>query len=186
MEKRTMNKTLVILILSSLLAANSHSGNSEGAALPSATYVVANINAVDEGEHVIRKLDMTLTDKRGKVRQRDTVAYRKYFGDEKRSVLFYQQPSNVKGTGFLTYDYADNAKDDDQWLYLPALRKVRRISASDRGDYFLGTDLTYEDMKLEGKLQPADWAYRVLTEVTRDGAALLQVEGVPHTKAIAK
>lgn len=70
----------------------------------------------------------------------------------------------MKGTAFLTFDYADSGKDDDQWLYLPALRKVRRISASDRGDYFLGTDFTYEDIMLEGKLERSDYDFSVVRE----------------------
>jgi len=155
-------------------------------ALPDTNSVVEKVNAVDEGEFVTRKLSMKLTDKRGKVRQRETLSYRKFFGDAKRTVLFYQQPRNVKGTGFLTYDYPDVKVDDDQWLYLPALRKVRRISASDRGDYFLGTDMTYEDMKLEGKLEPADYQYKVLAEEQLEGRPVLKLEGVPHSKEIAK
>ena len=66
----------------------------------------------------------------------------------------------MRGTGFLTYDYADVSVDDDQWLYLPALRKVRRISASDRGDFFLGTDFTYEDIKKEQKVEINDYAFQ--------------------------
>lgn len=151
-----------------------------------AEQVVAQINAVDDGDHVTRTLKMVMTDKNGKVRERLTTGYRKYFGDEKRSVLFYQQPSNVKGTGFLTWDYKNPDTDDDQWLYLPALRKVRRISASDRGDYFLGTDMTYEDMKLEGKLEPADYHYILLGNVQLNSQSFLKLEGVPHTKAIAR
>ena len=76
-------------------------------------------------------------------------------------------PTNVKGTGFLTYDYKTTDvdgvdKDDDQWLYLPALRKVRRISSSDRGDYFLGTDFTYDDIKLEGKVDVKDYNFSLI------------------------
>jgi len=130
--------------------------------LPNGQWVVQKINAIDDGEHRVNRMDMKLTDKRGKVRERKTIAYRKYFGDEKRTVLFYRSPRNIKNTGFLTYDYADIKKNDDQWLYLPALRKARRISASDRGDYFLGTDATYEDIKLEGKLSLADFSYTSL------------------------
>lgn len=174
-------KQLTTLSLGLLLA-----GTSFAAALPNAETVVRNINAVDEGEHVSRQMAMTMIDKRGKVRERETVGFRKFFGDEKRSVLFYKKPANVKDTGFLTYDYKDSATDDDQWLYLPALRKVRRISASDRGDYFLGTDMTYEDMKLEGKLEPADYAFTVLGEEDLNGRRVIKVESVPHTKDIAK
>ena len=49
-------------------------------------------------------------------------------------------------------------------MYLPALRKVRRISSSDRGDYFLGTDFTYEDMKKAGKIEKQDFDYQTLGE----------------------
>jgi outer membrane lipoprotein-sorting protein len=76
--------------------------------------------------------------------------------------------------------------DDDQWLYLPALRKVRRISASDRGDYFLGTDFTYEDIKLEGKLQNADYDFTLLGQEKINGAQVYRMEGVTKSKEIAR
>ena len=88
-------------------------------------------------------------------------------------------------TAFLTYDYADPSVDDDQWLYLPALRKVRRISASDRGDLFLGTDFTYEEIKKDNKIELADYNYqRIGTERIRD-VTTYKVEGVPKTEQIA-
>jgi predicted RND superfamily exporter protein len=153
--------------------------------------VVNNINAVDDGEYVSRDLTMTLTDKRGKVRVRETKAFRKYYDNEKRTILFYKKPTNVKGTSFLTFDYKDAKKDDDQWLYLPALRKVRRISASDRGDYFLGTDFTYEDMKLEGKLDVTDLDFTVIKAETLNivddsSYQSLLMSGTPKNAAIAK
>lgn len=153
--------------------------------------VVSNINAVDDGEYVSRDLIMTLTDKRGKVRVRETKAFRKHYDNEKRTILFYKKPSNVKGTSFLTFDYKEAKKDDDQWLYLPALRKVRRISASDRGDYFLGTDFTYEDMKLEGKLDITDLDFAILkteklTIVDDNSYQSLLMSGTPKNTTIAK
>jgi hypothetical protein len=114
----------------------SHSANK----LPDGDTIAQRINARDEGESVSRDLKMEMTDKRGKTRIRETSGYRKYYGSDKKTIIIYRSPKNVKGTGFLTFDYADTQHDDDQWLYLPAMRKVRRISASDRGDYFLGTD----------------------------------------------
>jgi len=119
------------------------------------------------------------------------LAYRKYYADEKRTILFYKKPTNVKGTSFLTFDYPQTEKDDDQWLYLPALRKVRRISASDRGDYFLGTDFTYEDIKLEGKLDLSDYSFESLkleslTLVDGVSVETVLVRGTPKTREIAK
>ncbi|SDE70895.1 efflux RND transporter permease subunit [Kordiimonas lacus] len=154
--------------------------------LPDADALIASVNARDEGQWVSRNLKMELIDKRGKTRTRDTIGYRRYFDTEKRTVLFYLAPSSVKGTGFLTYDYPEAGRDDDQWLYLPALRKIRRISASDRGDYFLGTDLSYEDIKKESKVAAEDYSFNTLGAETVDGFETVLVEGVPVSDDIAK
>jgi len=159
--------------------------------LPVAMQLVNKVNAIDDGQQVTRNLTMTMIDKRGKKRVRETLAFRKYYGEEKRTILFYKKPTNVKGTSFLTFDYPEATRDDDQWLYLPALRKVRRISASDRGDYFLGTDFTYEDIKLEGKLDITDYDFDSLKMenlVLDDGQSIkaILVRGTPKSKAIAK
>jgi len=149
------------------------------------------VNNVDDGKQVTRKLTMTMIDKRGKTRVRETQAYRKYYEQEKRTVLFYKKPTNVKGTAFLTFDYKNTAKDDDQWLYLPAMRKVRRISSSDRGDYFLGTDFTYEDIMLEGKLELTDYDFSVMrsekmTLESNEFFDTVVLQGMPKDKNIAK
>ena len=148
-------------VVVSLCAAIAHA-ELEGA--PSGREIVSKVNARDEGEFVARRLTMQLIDRRGKERTRETFGYRRYFGDEKRSVIYYLSPANIKDTGFLTFDYADPSKDDDQWLYLPATRKSRRISSSDRGDAFLGTDLSYEDMKKETKVSEEDYTFKTVGE----------------------
>lgn len=148
--------------------------------------IVQRVNQIDDGEFVTRKLVMHLTDRRGKERVRETFGYRKYFGEEKRSVIFYESPTNVKNTAFLTWDYPDSEVDDDQWLYLPAIRRVRRISSSDRGDYFLGTDFTYEDIKLEGRLELADYDYRLAGEEVVDDVATYKLTSTPKSPELAK
>jgi outer membrane lipoprotein-sorting protein len=152
----------------------------------SADAIVERVNQADDGDFVTRKLAMQMVDRRGKVRDRKTVSYRKYFGEEKRTVLFYEAPANIRDTAFMTWDYPDHTVDDDQWLYLPALRKVRRISASDRGDYFLGTDFTYEDIKLEGKLEPEDFDFSLLGEEEISGTVTYKLASVPKTADIAR
>lgn len=155
-------------------------------ALPSAAEIVRNINNRDEGESVTRTLSMQLIDRRGKIRERNTRGYRKYYDVDKHTILFYLSPKNVKDTAFLTYDYADSAREDDQWLYLPAMRKVRRISASDRGDYFLGTDLTYEDMKLETRVSERDYHYKTLGKSEVDGHECFLIEATPVDETTAR
>ncbi|PCJ37830.1 MAG: Patched family protein [Moraxellaceae bacterium] len=167
-----LTRALPLLVLVSMtIAAFVYSTNGQAASSDvralTANQVINNVNNRYDGLQQSRKLKMTLSDKRGKQRVRETRGYRKYFGDEKRTVIFYLMPTNVKGTGFLTYDYKTTDvdgvdKDDDQWLYLPALRKVRRISSSDRGDYFLGTDFTYDDIKLEGKVDVKDYNFSLI------------------------
>ncbi len=154
--------------------------------LPEGRWVIEQVNAVDDGEHVTSKLSMKMIDRRGKERTRETLTYRKYFGDEKRTVLFYLSPRNVKDTGFLTFDYPSMEIDDDQWLYLPALRKARRISASDRGDYFLGTDFSYEEIKKDGKFELGDYHFTTLEEHNIDGRKAFQIEAVPVDADTAK
>jgi len=154
--------------------------------LPDGRWIAEQINHVDEGQLRTSHIQMTLTDRRGKERVRETKVFRKYYGEEKRTVLFYLSPRNVKNTGFLTYDYPDEKVDDDQWLYLPALRKARRISASDRGDYFLGTDLTYEDMKKEGKLNLSDYHFKTLKQEQVKDGELLVLESTPINAEVAE
>jgi hypothetical protein len=129
---------------------------------------------------------LELTDRRGQTRAQEIRSFRRYFADEKRTILFYTAPANVRGTGFLTYDYADGAAEDDQWLYLPALRKVRRIPASSRGDYFLGTDFSYEEIKSENKVGLQDYRFRTTGQEEVDGILCYVVEGTAVSTEIAK
>jgi len=155
-------------------------------ALPDGDAVMAAVDARDEGQTLRSRMAIELTDRRDRVRQQEAVSLRKYFGQDRRQALYYLEPSNVRDTGFLTHDYADPARDDDQWLYLPALRKTRRISASDRGDYFLGTDLTYEDLKRPGKISLSDWQFKTLAQEDLDGTPTWLIEGTPVSDEIAE
>lgn len=150
-----------------------------------ATQIIDRVNARDDGEMGQRDIRFDMTNRKGRTRTEETKAYRRYFGKERRTIIFYTDPTNVRGTGFLTYDYPDPSLDDDQWLYLPALRKVRRISASDRGDYFLGTDFTYEDIKKEQKVESTDYDFTLKARETVSGHDVLVVEGTPKSADIA-
>ena len=158
----------------------------DDAALPDAATVIANVNARDDGAQVMRKVTMILRDKGGAERTRETVSWRKWYGAEKKTIIFFLNPANVRDTGFLTFDYGEAGKDDDQWLYLPAARKVRRISATDRGDFFVGTDFTYEDMKKETKISTEDFTFKVLGAEDADGHRCYKVEATPVNAATAK
>ena len=154
--------------------------------LPDGSEIIANVNARDDGQHVHLRATITLRDKNGSERVRESVSWRKYFGDEKKTLFFFVSPANIRDTGFLTFDYAKADRDDDQWLYLPAARKVRRISSSDRGDFFVGTDFTFEDIKKESKVSAEDFTFQTLGAETIDGHTCYKVEAVPVDEQTAK
>lgn len=176
----------LILTLSALVYPARSSAQTDELNRPTGDEIAQRINARNEGEAVSRTLTMELMDRTGKKRVLVTRGFRKYYGEEKHTVVFYESPKNVKGTAFLTYDYAEANGDDDQWLYLPALRKVLRISASDRGDYFLGTDFTYDDIKKETKVGIEDYTWKTIGEEKVDGHRTFKVETTPVNQKVAK
>ena len=129
---KNLPKILVLTLVSSVLFLSPASTNT----LPDGKVLVERVNALNEGEFTTRKIHMKMIDRQKKERERFTVSLRKYFGEDKKTIIFYKKPSNVKDTAFLTFDYKNEVKDDDQWLYLPAMRKVRRIITSPSGFLF--------------------------------------------------
>lgn len=145
--------------------------------------VVRLVNARGQGAQLSRTLEIELTDRRGQTRRQTVQSLRKDFGAERRLAIFYRSPANVRDTALLVHDHAD--AQDDQWLYLPSMRKVRRISAASRGDYFLGTDLTYDDIKNEGRLVADDYRFELSEETEAPQRGDVVLEGRPATDAIA-
>ena len=132
-------KILFLLISSFLLAQ------------PSARSVMEKMDQIQKPMDVQTHLKMTLISlKNGKERRRsrELTSIEKRYEDgryDKKSLLLFSQPKEVKGTGFLTWDKVGIAPDD-QWLYLPALKKVKRIRTNEKGRSFMGTDFSYEDL----------------------------------------
>ena len=90
-------------------------------------------------------MNMILINSKGKERHRFLHKFFKDYGEVEKQTMFFKSPADVKNTSFMNYSYIDD-RDDDQWLYLPALKKVKRISGGSKDDYFMGSDFTYEDM----------------------------------------
>jgi len=87
-------------------------------------------------------MTMTLTNKQGKTRE-STI--RSVSADDNRQqIIWFLSPADDKGVAFLKIEHAD--KDDEMRLWLPAFKKVRRISSKKKADSFMGSDLSYEDM----------------------------------------
>ncbi|MCK4818695.1 outer membrane lipoprotein-sorting protein [bacterium] len=98
-----------------------------------------------------------------------------------RSLIRFRWPPEVKGTGFLTIEHSD--RDDDQWLYLPALKKVRRIASSKKGGSFMGSDFAYADI---GGGDIDDYHYKLIGSEVIDGKDCYVIEETPATEKIKK
>ena len=99
------------------------------------------------GKDFKARVTMKLIGKDGQERVRELVMLRKNFGeaggDQKYFMVFFQ-PADVKDMSFMTYKYP--AKDDDRWMFIPAINMVKRIAAQDNRSSFVGSDFTYEDV----------------------------------------
>ena len=126
------------------------------------------------GDDMTSELTMTLTNKSGQTRVRKIKQFTKDFGKVEKSIMFFISPADVKNTSFMNWSY-DSDKPDDQWIYLPALKKVKRISSDSKSDYFMGSDFTYDDLG-DRKLD-AD-VHKLLREENIDGKDCYVVESV--------
>jgi hypothetical protein len=89
---------------------------------------------------------MVLVDPGHAPRIRQMYVYRRdQGGGENASLIRFVAPPDISGTGMLTVDHAGDSTD--QWIYLPALDRTRRISSSRKGGRFVGSDLFYEDLR---------------------------------------
>lgn len=91
---------------------------------------------------------MILVDRKGNKEKRDM---RRHIKEQKkdvyRSLMVFMEPGDIKGTSLLNWQHEKQA--DDQWLYMPATKKMQRIAEGGKKNYFMGTDFTYEDLQSE-------------------------------------
>jgi hydrophobe/amphiphile efflux-3 (HAE3) family protein len=122
-----------------------------------------------------------LTNKEGqkRVRETDSVTELKADGVHNRRVVRFGSPADIKGTAVLTIE---NDGDDDIWVYLPAMKKVRRLAASNKKDAFVGTDFSYGDV-LGHRVE--DWNQKFVRKEMLDGKPVVVIESTPKTPTVA-
>ncbi|MBW1810324.1 MAG: outer membrane lipoprotein-sorting protein [Deltaproteobacteria bacterium] len=126
---------------------------------------------------------LIIFDAKGNKRVRKTASVSKLYDKgltEKRLIRFLT-PADVKGTGLLTFDYEN--KTDDMWLYLPALRKTRRIVASEKAKSFMGSEFSYADItppKVE------DFTHKIIKTEKAGGVSCWVIESIPKSEDIAE
>lgn len=140
--------------------------------------IMANNDIAQRSDDTQATATMRLINEYGQERVRKFHLWEKMMADGTiRALVKFQYPGDVKGAGLLTIEHTDT--DDDQWLYLPALRKTRRISAADKGDSFMGSDFAFEDMEREDL---DEYEYSIVTQETVNGEQCYRVQAMPVGK----
>lgn len=95
-------------------------------------------------------------------------------GGGEMTLLIFDSPRDLRGTALLSHSHPDES--DDQWLYLPALKRVKRVAAGNQSGSFMGSEFAYEDI---GSQEVEKFTYRLLREESSDGEACFVVERRP-------
>jgi hypothetical protein len=148
---------------------------------PVARDIMRKVQDRDDGDNRTAEMAMVLIDKKGKQRRRRLQTFAKDKGQDTYRLMFFLHPADVKDTAFLTYDYDAPDRDDDQWLYLPGLRKTKRIATSDKSGSFMGTDLNYSDMT---DRQLEDYDFFLKKEMAVNGHQVWVIESVPRSEQV--
>ncbi len=98
------------------------------------------------GKDFQAKVTMRLVNAQGSLRERTLNLWRVNTGTagDQRYLITFEAPADVRGMGFLVWKSA--SREDDRWLYFPALKAVKRVAADDKRSSFVGSDFTYEDI----------------------------------------
>jgi outer membrane lipoprotein-sorting protein len=124
----------------------------------------------------VSMVEMKLTDKRGKERKRKFIMLRmdNEEGGRQKYFTYFIEPNDVKRMTFMVWKYTE--KDDDRWIYIPALDLVKRIAAKDKNSSFVGSDFSYED--ISGRHWTED-EHSLLTEDVLDEHDVFVIRSVP-------
>lgn len=132
--------------------------------------------------HEIIELTMTLIDAGGQTHQRETTIYQQQRDSGRMArVTRFHTPPEMAGAGVLAIENV--GRDDDWWIYLPAYHTTRRISSGNRGDTYMGTDFSYEDLT-DLRLDEYDFALGGWIEI--EGVRCRELEARPRAEDVVR
>ncbi|MEQ8234739.1 MAG: outer membrane lipoprotein-sorting protein [Gammaproteobacteria bacterium] len=120
-------------------------------------------------------MQMILRNKQGEASERELrISNLEVDGDGDKSLSVFDSPKDIKGTALLSYTHA--LEPDDQWLYLPALKRVKRIASANKSGPFVGSEFAYEDLTSQ---EVEKYSYKWLRDETLDGREAFVIEAYP-------
>ena len=172
MSRRSFPLAILLIVLPLLVAP----------ALPVRADEARSLLAQSEERHLTKSQeyegDLVVTSKDGKERRKSWRSYRLGTAGDSKMLIRFTAPPEVKGVGFLSLPRP--GKNPDQWLYLPSMKRERRIAAQDRSASFVGTDFNYEDMD---ELDHEKYDVKLLAEEAVTGQPCFVVEARPRSGA---
>jgi hypothetical protein len=167
-----------VLLVSAAANGEQWTENAEGQALAQAIYD----RHASAGR--VGMMHFKLTNKRGRSRERVALLAHSDVDELTRIAIFFATPAAIQNTAFLSHDYTQG--DDDSWLYLPATDRVRRLPSSERSDAFMGTDLSYGDIRDNFRFPLEHWFFRAGDQVKHKGQVLRVLHGRARSEASAQ
>ena len=126
------------------------------------------------------RMAIRIIDRSGRTRERTVRSWAMDADGAQRQLMIFDSPADVRGTSLLSIDHDNASQDDDQWLFLPSLKKTTRISSGDRSGSFMGTDLTYADMT---RADTTQYEYKMLKQTASvGGEECWLIESRPKTQ----
>ncbi len=144
---------------------------------PPATELAEEVHDYYVGDNSMARVSMELVDSNDRSRMRKMINLNMDIDGVRKSLIRFLEPADIAGTGFLSIE--QNNGDTEQFLYLPALDRTRRIASAQKGRSFVNTDFTYEDME---RRPVEDAEYEITGQETIDGREcwILEVRPVPE------
>jgi len=174
-------KALILATLTSLMTLSSYADQNGPLNENSAESIVAHCDNKYPGENQTTQLSVTVKNRLGSEQK---AVYKRFWqkteDEQEQMTLFTITPLDAKNTAFMQYTYpASLGKDTEQWIYLPNLRKLKRITIRDLSDSFLGSDLTHDDIRLR---LPEDDTHKLVRVKDGEKVKHFLIESVPKEK----
>lgn len=146
--------------------------------------VMQKMDTREDGQTLTSDMLMVLIDAGNQKRVRNIKNIRKDYGPDTKGIVFFLSPADVRNTAYMSFNWDDASKEDDSWLYLPALQKVKRVSSSDKSSSFMGSDFSYSDIN---GLEINDWEYAFVKETyLLEGVDTWVIQGLPRSERKAR
>lgn len=141
--------------------------------------IAKKIEASNDGwESSSNVMTMTLKNRHGQETTRQMHGYSMEIADDgDKSMTVFDTPADVKGTASMTYTHKTG--DDDQWLYLPAIKRVKRISSSSKSGPFMGSEFSFEDLSSQ---EIEKYTYKYIKDEKQNGVDCQVLERYPVDK----